>query len=114
MSETLEKEKRNRIVRFTRMKRKLRLQTWNYFCTFTYDSNKLTEEQFREKFLNCLRHLSHRKNWKYIGVFERSPDLKRLHFHGIFLITQMVGKIVETPSLTMATSLVSLVISSPL
>ena len=96
VNETLEKEKRNRIVRYTRLIRKVRLQVWTHFCTFTYDSNKLTEEQFREKFLNCLRHLAYRKNWKYVGVFERSPDLKRLHFHGIFLISQMIGEIVET------------------
>ena len=96
VNETLEKEKRNRIVRYTRLIRKIRLQVWTHFCTFTYDSNKLTEEQFREKFLNCLRHLAYRKNWKYVGVFEQSPDLKRLHFHGIFLISQMIGEIVET------------------
>ena len=96
VNETLEKEKRNKIVRYTRLMRKVRLQVWTHFCTFTYDSNKLTEEQFREKFLNCLRHLAYRKNWKYVGVFERSPDIKRLHFHGIFLIPQMIGEIVET------------------
>ena len=95
VNEIIEKEKRNKIVRYTRLIRKLRLQQWTHFCTFTYDSNKLTEEEFREKFLNCLRHLSHRRKWKYIGVFERSPELKRLHFHGIFLIPQMIGEIVE-------------------
>ena len=26
------------------------------------------------------------KGWKYIGVWERSPEKKRLHFHGIFYI----------------------------
>ena len=96
VNKTLEREKRNRIVRYTRLIRKIRLQVWTHFCTFTYDSNKLTEEQFREKFLNCLRHLAYRKKWKYVGVFERSPDIKRLHFHGIFLISQMIGEIVET------------------
>lgn len=92
----LEKEKRNRTVRLTRLMRKLGLQQWTHFCTFTYDSKKLTEEEFRNKFLTCLRHLSHRKGWKYIGVFERSPELKRLHFHGIFVIKEMVGEIIET------------------
>lgn len=92
VNETLEKEKRNKIVRYTRLIRKLRLQQWTHFCTFTYDSNKLTESQFRKRFLNCLRHLAYRKNWKYVGVFERSPNLKRLHFHGIFLIPQILAK----------------------
>lgn len=93
---TLEKEKRNKIVRLTRLYRKIGLQQWTHFCTFTYDSNKLTEEEFRQKLLTCLRHLSHRKGWKYIGVFERSPNLERLHFHGIFVIAEMVGEIIET------------------
>ncbi|MBE5746266.1 MAG: hypothetical protein E7359_03160 [Clostridiales bacterium] len=96
VNEILEKDKRNRIVRQTRLSRKLGLQNWTHFCTFTYDSQKLIEEEFRKKFLNCLRHLSNRKGWKYIGVFERSPKVNRLHFHGIFVIKEMVGKILET------------------
>lgn len=96
VNNVLEKEKRNKTVRLTRLLRKARLQEWTHFCTFTYDSSKLTEEKFRKKLLNCLRHLAHRKNWKYIGVFERSPVEKRLHFHGIFVIPQMLGEIVET------------------
>ena len=92
----INKNQRNRIVRYTRLIRKFNLQQWTHFCTFTYDSNKLTETEFREKFLNCIRHLSNRKGWKYIGVFERSPELQRLHFHGIFVIPEMVGEIIET------------------
>ena len=64
-----ERKQRNLICRRIRMCRKANLANFNYFCTFTYDSNKLNEEEFREKFLNCLRHLSNRKGWKYIGVF---------------------------------------------
>ncbi|MBR4419065.1 MAG: hypothetical protein IKT33_03610 [Clostridia bacterium] len=96
VKKVIEKDRRNRIVRYTRLIRKVNLQQWTHFCTFTYDSNKLNEEEFREKFLNCLRHLSNRKGWKYIGVFERSPELQRLHFHGIFVIPEMVGEIIET------------------
>lgn len=92
----IEKENRNRIVRLTRLSRKVGLQQWTHFCTFTYDCNKITEEEFRAKFLNCLRHLSHRKGWKYIGIFERSPQMKRLHFHGIFVITEMIGELIQT------------------
>lgn len=88
VNETLEKEKRNKIVRQTRLSRKIGLQNWTHFCTFTYDSQKLTEKEFRIKFLNCLRHLATRKGWKYIGVFERSPVNQRLHFHGIFVIPE--------------------------
>ena len=95
VNKVIEKEKRNKIVRLTRLYRKANLQQWNYFCTFTYDSTKLTEEEFRKKFLNCLRHLATRKGWKYIGVFERSQELKRLHFHGIFVIPERLD-LIET------------------
>lgn len=96
VNEILEKDKRNKVVRYTRLIRKVRLQQWTHFCTFTYDSNKMNEEEFRKRFLNCIRHYAYRKNWKYVGVFERSPVNNRLHFHGIFLIPQMVGEIIET------------------
>lgn len=96
VNRVLEKNERNRIVRLTRLYRKAYLQQWDYFCTFTYDSKKLSEEDFKVKFLNCIRHLSSRKGWKYIGVFERSPELNRLHFHGIFVIPEMVGELIET------------------
>ena len=96
VKKVLDKEKRNRIVRLTRLFRKVNLQQWTHFCTFTYDSEKLSEEEFKKKLLNCLRHLSSRKGWKYIGVWERSPVNKRLHFHGIFVILTMIGEIIET------------------
>lgn len=96
VKKVLNKEKRNRIVRMTRLYRKVNLQQWTHFCTFTYDSEKLSEEDFKKKLLNCLRHLSSRKGWKYIGVWERSPVNNRLHFHGIFLIPKMIGEIIET------------------
>ena len=96
VKKVLDKEKRNQIVRMTRLYRKVNLQQWTHFCTFTYDSEKLNEEEFKKKLLNCLRHLSSRKDWKYIGVWERSPINQRLHFHGIFVIPKMIGEIIET------------------
>ncbi len=96
VKKVLDKEKRNQIVRLTRLYRKVNLQQWTHFCTFTYDSEKLNEEEFKKKLLNCLRHLSSRKGWKYIGVWERSPINQRLHFHGIFVIPKMIGEIIET------------------
>ena len=96
VKKVLDKEKRNQIVRLTRLYRKVNLQQWTHFCTFTYDSEKLNEEEFKKKLLNCLRHLSSRKDWKYIGVWERSPINQRLHFHGIFVIPKMIGEIIET------------------
>ena len=79
-----ERKRRNLISRRIRMTRKANLQNFNYFVTFTYDGKLHTEMSFRKKLTNCLSHFSSRQKWKYIGVWERSPEKKRLHFHGIF------------------------------
>lgn len=91
----LERKKRNNIIRRTRLARKVNLQEWNYFCTFTYDDSKLNEENFRKKLSNCFKKLSYGKKWKYVGVWERSPVNKRLHFHGLFYIPTMIGELEE-------------------
>jgi hypothetical protein len=41
--------------------------------------------------------MCHRKYWKYVGVWERSPEKQRLHFHGLFYIPDgaMPGELVE-------------------
>lgn len=88
---------RNLICRKTRLYRKARLQTWNYFCTFTYDSAKHTEESFRKKLSDTFKKMCYRRGWKYIGVWERSVEKERFHFHGLFYIPdgQMVGELFE-------------------
>lgn len=93
----LERKQRNLIARRIRMARKARLASFNYFCTFTYDSAKHDEESFKKKLKICFNNLSCRKGWKYMGVWERSPEKQRLHFHGLFQIPQgkMIGKIEE-------------------
>ena len=70
------------------MIRKANLADFSYFVTFTYDSALHTEETFRKKLKNALALFSHRKGWKYIGVWERSPEKKQLHFHGLFYIPE--------------------------
>ena len=92
----MERINRNYIVRLTRLKRKVNLGNWNYFCTFTYDDNKHTEDSFKEKLRNCFKKMSYRKGWIYIGVWERSKT-NRLHFHGLFNIPEnaMVGDLTE-------------------
>lgn len=87
VTKNLERKLRNLICRRIRLWRKIHLQKFNYFCTFTYDSKKHTEESFRKSLKSCLSHFCSRKGWKYIGVWERSPEKKRLHFHGVFLHT---------------------------
>lgn len=92
----IERKKNNAYKRYTRLWRKVHLQKeWNFFVTFTYSDEKLTEKQFKAKLRNTLKHAVSRNGWKYIGVFERAPETERLHFHGIFYIPQMIGEIVE-------------------
>ena len=103
-----ERKLRNLICRRIRLTRKVNLQDFNYFCTFTYDGAKHTEESFMRKLRGCFKMMCHRKGWKYVGVWERSPwkyvgvwerspEKKRLHFHGLFYIPDgaMPGKLVE-------------------
>lgn len=91
--QNIERKKTNAAKRYTRLWRKVRLQRWNYFITFTFDSAKHTEESFKKTLQNTLKHLVSRKGWKYIGVWERGKDTERLHFHGIFVIPEnaMIG-----------------------
>lgn len=85
----------NAIKRKVRLMRKLRLQDWNFFVTFTYSNELHTEETSRKKLSNTLKHLVARNGWKYVGVWERGEDTNRLHFHGIFYIPdgKMIGKL---------------------
>ena len=94
------RKKNNLIARRIRMLRKVNLQEFNYFVTFTYDSALHTEDSFRLKLRTCLAHYSHRRGWKYVGVWERSPEKQRLHFHGLFYIPEgtMPGEMKESKS----------------
>ena len=93
----LERKLKNLIAKKTRLQRKLNINEFNYFCTFTYDSEKIDELGFKKKLKDCFRNLSFRNNWKYIGVWELSPEKQRLHFHGLFYIPPglMPGEMIE-------------------
>lgn len=97
IQQNIERKKRNLIVRRVRMVRKANLADFNYFCTFTYDDKLHTEDTFKKKLKAAFRNLCYRKQWKYMGVWERSPEKQRLHFHGLFNIpeAQMVGEVKE-------------------
>ena len=83
-----ERVKRNLICKKVRMIRKANLAKFNYFCTFTYDNKLHTEDTFKKQLKTAFRHFCNRKGWKYIGVWERSPEKQRLHFHGVFYIPE--------------------------
>ena len=91
----LERIKRNLIVRRMRLARKINLGEWDYFCTFTYDDKKHTEESFKRKLADTFKKLRQRYEWEYLGVWERSPENNRLHFHGLFYVPKMKGELVE-------------------
>ncbi len=88
---------RNRWERYKRMIRRGYNYRWNYFCTFTYDDQKHTEESFSQKLMNTLYHFSSRRNWRYIGAWERGEQGQRLHFHALTYIPdgQMPGVLEE-------------------
>lgn len=96
IEQNTERMNNNAIRRKVRLWRKVNLQCWDYFVTFTYDNALHDEKSFEKKLRNTLKHAVSRNGWKYIGVFERSPEKERLHFHGIFYIPQMIGELIET------------------
>ena len=97
----LRRKRNNLIARRVRMTRKANLQSiqadFNFFVTLTYSDELHTEESFKKGVKICLRNLCYRSGWKYMGVWERSPEKKRLHFHGIFYIPEgtMPGRMID-------------------
>lgn len=88
VEQNFERKHRNMICRRTRLWRKINHQRFNFFVTFTYANDKMTEEEFVKKLLNTLYHFSSRKGWLYIGAWERGGETNRLHFHGLFYIPE--------------------------
>lgn len=91
------RKKENQLRRKQRFIRKANMANFNYFVTFTYDGEKHTEESFKKRLKTCLQHLQQRNDWRYMGVWERSPKNNRLHFHGLIKVPdgQMVGELIE-------------------
>ena len=97
VEEHFERLSRNCWERYKRMIRRSYIQQWNFFCTFTYDDQKHSEDSFKKKLLNTLYHLSSRKGWRYIGAWERGELGQRLHFHALVYIPPdgMLGELEE-------------------
>ena len=97
ISKNLLRKRHNVNSKKNRAWRKARLANFNYFCTFTYDSKKVDENTFQKKLLKTLQNLSSRRDWRYMGVWERGGKTERLHFHALIHVPddQMVGEFTE-------------------
>ena len=97
VEEQFERKERNLICRRVRMNRKINLQQFNYFTTFTYDGKIIDEASFRANLMRELRKFCKDYDWKYVGVWERSPGKNRLHFHALMSIpdVMVVGGLCE-------------------
>ena len=95
--ERVKRKMNNLHHRKKRFRRKAYLNKWNFFVTFTYNDKFHDEESFRRKLRRCLSNLHTRRNWRYMGVFERAPETGRLHFHGLLYVPdgEMLGKLEE-------------------
>ncbi len=100
VSEHVKKKRHNLYNRKKRFRRKAYLNRWNYFVTFTFDDKKHSPETFRKTLRRCLSNFHTRRGWRYMGVFEYSPEKERLHFHALAYIPEgeMVGHIEEKQS----------------
>lgn len=91
--ERCEKNDFNRISRF---ENDCYLTQFNYFVTFTYDSDKIeNEDAFRTKIRKALSNMAYRYGWLCKGAFERGEEGNRLHVH-LFLKVEdgkMPGKL---------------------
>ena len=83
-----DRKRKNLIRRRMRFVRKALNQEFNYFVTLTYDDKKHTEVSFKKAVKTQLQHFVSRKNWRYMGVWERGKKTNRLHFHGLFYIPE--------------------------
>ena len=97
IDEHIERKEHNLYARLKRFRRKAYLNKWSHFVTLTYDDELHDEESFKMKLRKCLANFHCRRGWKYMGVFERAPETKRLHFHALMYIPdgEMPGKMEE-------------------
>ncbi len=86
--ENFKRKRHNENARKLRMNRKMSINGFNYFVTFTYDDEKMTAEQFKKKLKAYLKNNVSRLGWKYIGVWEGWDGSVRLHFHALMYIEE--------------------------
>ena len=65
--EKIDKKQRNMWKRIKRFKRKVTMNEWTHFVTFTCDPKKHTEESFMKKLRKCLSNLHTRRGLEIYG-----------------------------------------------
>ena len=80
--------------RLERCRRKAYLNDWNYFATFTYDDDKISESEFERQITTKLSDLSSHSGWNYMYRWEDGEKGGRKHMHAFLYIPEgkMVGK----------------------
>ncbi len=91
----LKKEINRRHQILKRYRRKVEWFTPNYFVTFTYSDEKMTEREFENKLLHTISNFATRHGWRGMGAAERGKKTDRLHYHFMFYIPEgeMVGEL---------------------
>jgi len=79
-------KRRNVLQRKVRFIRKAYMNDFNYFATFTYDSKKMDEHSFKKRLSKTLSNMQSRKDWKYMGVWEKGSKTQRAHFHCLLYV----------------------------
>lgn len=69
-------------------RRKSGLIQWSFFCTFTYDSSKMIEKEFRYSLVRRMNNLHTNYGWIFAGAFERGAKTDRLHFHCLVAVPE--------------------------
>ena len=95
--EKIDKKQRNLWKPIKRFKRKVNMNRWTHFVTFTCDPKKHTQESFIKKLRKCLSNPHTRRGWKYMGVFEYGELNGSIHFHALIYIPEreMIGELVK-------------------
>lgn len=74
--------------------RKAYLNPWNWWTTFTYDSKKLTADEFEHQIRTKLSDLSSHRGWRYMLRWEEGELNERRHLHAVLYVPEgaMVGE----------------------
>ena len=82
------RRKHNKNSRYLRAYRKCTMNRFNYFVTFTYDSKKMSVDEFKKRLRDYLSNKVKRGGGKYLGVWEGWDGSVRLHFHALVYIPE--------------------------